>query len=288
MAKTGLGKGLGALIKQAPNTSSTTNQNGETVQYLSITDVVPSPQNPRSNFSKKEITELASSISEHGIIQPLIVRKVGQKFELIAGERRWRASQELKLTSVPCIVRTASDREVLEMALIENLQRQDLDPIEESSGYVKLAKEFKLTQDEIAKRVGKSRASVANTMRLLDLPEKIQALVSASSLSVGHAKVILSVKGEDEQIAIADQAVQKKLTVRQTEKVIAEQQDGVTKRTKKEVKEAQVPEKLLNAQEKLADQLKTKVLISGSEKRGKIELEFKGAGDFERILALIS
>ena len=159
------------------------------------------------------------SIRQHGIIQPLIVRAVNGKLELIAGERRWRASGKLGLATVPVIEREASDRDVLEMALIENLQREDLNPMEEAAGYVRLAKEFSLKQDEIAARVGKSRASVANAMRLLDLHRDVQMLVAQGRLTVGHAKAILSIKDHDTQLLASDQVIRRQLTVRATEKL---------------------------------------------------------------------
>lgn len=293
MAKKALGKGLGALIKPAPDQvkDGTQTTNGEQVQYLAVSKVVASPHNPRKDFTQEEITELADSIREHGIIQPLIVRQIGAKYELIAGERRWRASQSINLTTVPAIVREASDRDVIEMALIENLQRQDLNPIEEASGYLQLSKEFTLTQEEIAKRVGKSRASVANAMRLLDLQDDLQVFLAKGQLSVGHAKVLLGVKDKEHQYTLADQIIRHNLTVRNTEKAVHELNNpspsqsrlpntggGSVKTTSPE---------LAKIQSNLRDHFSTHVTISDTGKKGKIELEFYGGEDLQRILEIL-
>jgi ParB family chromosome partitioning protein len=216
MAKKALGKGLGALIKGASSDSVPDAKvellPGESVTKVPINNIVPSPLQPRKHFAEGSLDELKQSIAELGIIQPLIIRKVNGTIEIIAGERRWRASQMLGLETVPVIERPSTDQEVLEMALIENLQRQDLNAIEEAAGYVRLAKDFNLKQDQIAKRIGKSRASVANSMRLLDLQESIQRHVADGHLTVGHAKAILGVKDPTEQLAVADQILRRNRT----------------------------------------------------------------------------
>jgi len=215
MAKQALGKGLGALIRKsgaameaaeaAAALAAAPVDDLKRVRDVPLDQVVPSPLQPRTQFVESPLDDLVESIRQHGIIQPLIVRAVNGKLELIAGERRWRASRKLGLATVPVIEREASDRDVLEMALIENLQREDLNPMEEAAGYVRLAKEFSLKQEEIAGRVGKSRASVANAMRLLDLHRDVQSLVAQGRLSVGHAKAILSIKDQDTQLLASDQ-----------------------------------------------------------------------------------
>src|SRR5881392_3865149 len=169
MAKSGLGKGLGALISISPSLRSPEPESGETVQQVTLTSIVPSPLQPRREFEREALEELVDSIRQRGIIQPLIVRRIDGRFELIAGERRWRAAKEVGLTQAPVIIREASDLEVLELSLIENLQRAELNPIEEAQGYARLAGEFGMRQEEIAQKVGKSRVAVANSMRLLDL-----------------------------------------------------------------------------------------------------------------------
>ena len=221
MAKSALGKGLGALIKKSVASSATdvviTPEDFKRVRDVPLDMVVPSPLQPRTQFIESPLDELMESIRQHGIIQPLIVRLVNDKLELIAGERRWRASKKLGLATVPVIEREATDRDVLEMALIENLQREDLNPMEEAAGYVRLAEEFSLKQDEIAGRVGKSRASVANAMRLLGLHKDVQMLVAKAQLTVGHAKAVLVIKDHDNQLLVADRIIRGALTVRATE-----------------------------------------------------------------------
>ena len=191
MAKQALGKGLGALIKKQKEDVEASKQalaspdpvSGEVIREVALSRIVPSPLQPRKHFREEQLNELVESIREHGVIQPLIVREVNAKLELIAGERRWRASSKLELGEVPVIVRQASDRDVLEISLIENLQREDLDPIEEARAYVRLSREFTMRQEDIARRVGKNRATVANSMRLLDLEEEVQDLLAQRRIS---------------------------------------------------------------------------------------------------------
>ncbi len=298
MAKKALGKGLGALIKQQDNTLnkpalSATNTSPGTaeneVRRVQIETVIPSPLQPRKHFTEGNIDELLESIRQHGIIQPLIVRDVKGKLELIAGERRWRASTKLGLTEVPVIIRTASDRDVLEMALIENLQREDLNPIEEAAGYVRLAKEFTMKQVAIAERVGKSRATVANAMRLLDLHEDVQNYVAQGRLTVGHAKAILAIREQDAQLLAAEQILKKKLTVRATEKLAQSiNQPQKTESTNPPSQNSAEQNAMIHAlQQKLATDFATKVNIEHNANKGKIEIEFTGKDDFHRILELL-
>src|SRR6266550_3874060 len=201
MARSGLGKGLGALIgTPAVARPREGSDAGERVHQIELTSIVPSTLQPRKDFARDVLLELSESIRQHGIIQPLIVRQVGTRFELIAGERRWRAAQELGLATVPAIVRTANDLEVLELSLIENLQRADLNPIEEAQGYARLANEFGMRQEDIALKVGRSRAAVANALRLLDLHPQVQIWLAQNLVSVGHAKVLLGLKAPEEQL----------------------------------------------------------------------------------------
>ena len=205
MAKSALGKGLGALIgtpRPIPRTEADTAQD-EKIRTVALANISPSPLQPRKEFERDALLELVESIRQHGIIQPLIVRPVDGRHELIAGERRWRAAQEAGLTEVPVIIRYATDLEVLELSLIENLQRQDLNPIEEAQGYARLAGEFGMRQEDIALKVGRSRAAVANAMRLLDLHRQIQIWLTQDLLSVGHAKVLLALKSPEEQLFCA-------------------------------------------------------------------------------------
>ena len=289
MSKQALGKGLGALIKKnhgAPASDST--DDSPRVRDIAIGNVVASPLQPRNQFIDAPLDDLVESIRQHGIIQPLIARLVDGKYELIAGERRWRASKKLGLATVPVIERIASDRDVLEMALIENLQREDLNPIEEAAGYVRLAKEFTLKQEEIATRVGKSRASVANAMRLLDLHPDIQTHLAQGQITVGHAKAILALKDADSQKLAADQIIRRKLTVRAAEKLT--QSLLANPDTGNDPKKAQPREIDIHVRELtklLQEHLATHVAINHSAKKGKIEIEYYGNDDLDRILALL-
>jgi ParB family chromosome partitioning protein len=253
--------------------------------------VIPSPLQPRMRFVDSPLDELVESIRQHGIIQPLIVRPVNGKLELIAGERRWRASGKLGLATVPVIEREASDRDVLEMALIENLQREDLNPMEEAAGYVRLAREFAMKQDEIAGRVGKSRASVANAMRLLDLHADVQMLVAQGQITVGHAKAILSIKDHDSQLLVSDQVIRRKLTVRATEKLVQGFANGASGHEssagKSQARDREVDVHLRAIANKLREHLATHVSIHHGAKKGRIEIEYYGDDDLQRLLELI-
>src|SRR3954471_8822997 len=234
MAKSALGKGLGALIGTRPvplpGAPLAPSDSGERVHQVSLTSVTASPLQPRKEFAAEALQELVDSIREHGIIQPLIVRPVDGKHELIAGERRWRAAQQVGLSQAPVIVRNASDLEVLELSLIENLQRADLNPIEEAQAYARLANEFGMRQEDIAQKVGRSRAAVANSMRLLDLHPQVQSWVTQGLLSVGHAKVLLGLKAHDEQLAIAETVLRRSSPVRDAERMVARQLGGARRR----------------------------------------------------------
>ncbi len=295
MAKKALGKGLGALIKkqaEAPAPTATTEPvkevDGQAVSDVDINKVVPSPLQPRKVFTEAAIEELADSIKQHGIIQPLIVREVNGKFELIAGERRWRASSHLGRETVPILVREASDQDVLEMALIENLQRSDLNAIEEAAGYSRLAREFGMKQEQIAKQVGKSRASVANSIRLLDLNEDVQLLLSAQKITVGHAKAILGLKDKKKHKTIALDVIEKKLTVRAAERLVQDQNSGAAGDEKEKPKSSRAEDEMLSKlQKQLKKEFSTNVSISQSGKKGKIEIEYYGKADLTRLLELL-
>jgi ParB family chromosome partitioning protein len=295
MSKQALGKGLGALIRKQPGSpaqdaAASVDGHGR-AREVAIDRVVPSPLQPRTIFIETPLDELVESIRQHGIIQPLIVRLVEGNYELIAGERRWRASKKLGLATVPVIEREASDRDVLEMALIENLQREDLNAIEEAAGYVRLAREFSMKQEEIAGRVGKSRASVANAMRLLDLHPDVQLLVAQGRLSVGHGKAILSIKDKDAQLLASDQILRKSLNVRAAEKLAqtfdpsAGSDDG---KPRGAANTPAVPDAHFRAlQNKLRDRFATHVSIHHGLKKGRIELEYYGDDDLQRLLDLL-
>jgi ParB family chromosome partitioning protein len=286
MAKSGLGKGLGALIGSRPTLVREDVDPGEMVHKVRITSVVPSPLQPRKSFAPEALQELIDSIRQHGIIQPLIVRRLnGGTHELIAGERRWRAAQEVGLSEVPVIVRSASDLEVLELSLIENLQRTDLNPIEEAQGYARLRDEFGMKQEQIAVKVGRSRAAVANALRLLDLHPQIQTWVGQDVVSVGHAKVLLGVKTLEEQLKLAETVLRRNASVRQTERLVARFLGGWKKRRRSQIVVSSAA--IGDLQDKLRQHFGTNVTIHHTPKRGRIEIEYYGDDDLQRILNIV-
>jgi ParB family transcriptional regulator, chromosome partitioning protein len=288
MAKLALGKGLGALISTRPAAPLPESAPGERIQQIELDNLSASPLQPRKEFAPEALQELVNSIREHGIIQPLIVRQVNGRYELIAGERRWRAAQKLGLTKVPVIVRTANDLEVLELSLIENLQRADLSPIEEAQGYARLAGEFSLRQEDIAVKVGRSRAAVANAMRLLDLHPQIQTWLTQNLISVGHAKVLLGLKTAEDQLFAAETILRRSATVRQTERLVARQL-GVTRARRKRISAngANNSAALADLEERLQKHLGTRVTLRHGEKQGRIEIEYYGNDDLQRIIGVL-
>jgi ParB family chromosome partitioning protein len=301
MARSGLGKGLGALIGTPSIAASTdVTESGERVHQINLASIVPSALQPRKDFGREALQELIDSIRQHGIIQPLIVRlataspsaggQVGTRFELIAGERRWRAAQEIGLATVPAIVRTANDLEVLELSLIENLQRADLNPIEEAQGYARLANEFGMRQEDIALKVGRSRAAVANALRLLDLHPQVQVWLAQNLLSVGHAKVLLALKAPEEQLLAAETVLRRNATVRSTERLVARQLGiGRSRRRSRRVaaESSAAGTAVEDLQNRLQQHLATHVTIHHGDKRGRIEIEYYGTDDLQRIVTAL-
>jgi ParB family chromosome partitioning protein len=290
MARTGLGKGLGALIgTPSLATRADAGESGERVHRINLATIVPSALQPRKDFGREALQELIDSIRQHGIIQPLIVRQAGARFELIAGERRWRAAQEIGLTEVPAIIRSASDLEVLELSLIENLQRADLNPIEEAQGYARLANEFGMRQEDISLKVGRSRAAVANALRLLDLHPQVQVWLAQDLLSVGHAKVLLALKALEEQLLAAETVLRRNATVRATERLVARLL-GIGRRRKSRrggTEPSVMPTAVEDLQNRLQEHLATHVTIHHGDKRGRIEIEYYGNDDLQRIVTAL-
>ncbi|HEX4119448.1 MAG TPA: ParB/RepB/Spo0J family partition protein [Verrucomicrobiae bacterium] len=297
MAKPVLGRGLGALLggadASAPAAKSGLPANApvaadvrEHVRRVPVASVRPCPFQPRKDFSQESLQELSDSIKEQGIVQPLIVRQRGDAFELIAGERRWRAARMAGLPEVPIIVREADDRAVLELALIENLQRENLNAIEEAQGYEQLIGQFQLTQEQAATKVGKSRAVVANALRLLKLAPELQDYVRHGRLSVGHAKVVLGLSAPQDQKIAADRILKKSLNVRQTEELVASLQNhgaekgGAPRRPGFSTQDTHVA----SMQNKMQERFGTKVLLHYREGKGAIEIKFFNDEDLERIL----
>lgn len=283
----GLGKGLGALINSRVSAPVPSEELGERIQQIRLDQIVPSPLQPRTEFRDDQLRDLIDSIRERGIIQPLIVRLAAGKYELIAGERRMRASLEVGLTEAPVIVRKASDQEVLELALIENLQREGLNPIEEGAAYLRLSKEFRLTQEEICKRVGKSRPAVANAMRLMELDGEVQSHLTQGRLTVGHAKVLLAVKDHAEQRLLAEKLIRSNASVRDAEQFVASHLEGTKPRKpggKGGRKPAELPPALKHLENKLQHRFSTRVILQHAEKKGHIAIEYYGADDLHRLL----
>ncbi len=290
MAKSALGKGLGALIGARPTAAPTLDvqmatEPGERVHQVDLGAIVPSPLQPRKEFGEEALGELIDSIRQHGIIQPLIVRLVDGRHELIAGERRWRAAREVGLTQAPVIVREATDLDVLELSLIENLQRADLNPIEEAQAYARLAGEFGMRQEDIALKVGRSRASVANAMRLLDLHQQVQSWLTQNLLTVGHAKVLLGLKAPEEQLAVAETILRRSATVRDAERLVARQLGTRSDRRRRQTATTTASSAALDdLQNQLQQHLGTRVTLHHGEKRGRIEIEYYGNDDLQRVL----
>jgi ParB family chromosome partitioning protein len=289
MAKSALGKGLSALMGGASNLAAPEPvvDKGESIRQIAHAEIVPSPLQPRKVFRPEELAELVDSIREKGIIQPLIVRKVGAKYELIAGERRWRASEEAGLATLPVIVREASNRDVLELALIENLQRADLSPIEEAEAYARLMKEFSLTQEQVSQQVGKGRVAVANAVRLLTLPETVRNWISSGDLSVGHAKVLLGLTTADEQSVAAERVRKENLTVRATERLVEAMRGGVKTTTKRKAATVSTEAIFADLEKRLQQHVGTRVRIVGKADSGKVEIEYFSRQDLDRILHLL-
>jgi ParB family transcriptional regulator, chromosome partitioning protein len=283
-----LGKGLSALMGAGKlATPEPATEKGETIRQVSRSAIVPSPLQPRKTFRPEELAEMVDSIKERGIIQPLIVRLVNGKYELIAGERRWRAAGEAGLDKLPVIVREASNRDVLELALIENLQRADLSPIEEAEAYARLMKEFTLTQEQVAQQVGKGRVAVANAVRLLTLPGQIQAWIGTGDLSVGHAKVLLGLDKAAEQMLAAERIRKENLTVRGAERLVASMRAGSKPGTKRKAAAATSAAIFADLEKRLQQHVGTRVRIVGKAGAGKIEIQYFSAEDLERILQLL-
>jgi len=271
-----LGKGLDALIPDSGKSK-------EKVVYLMIEDITPSRYQPRERFNEAKLSELAASIREKGVIQPVLVRpKPDGKYELIAGERRLRAARSLEIKEMPALVREVADVDALEISLIENIQREELNPIDEAHAYRRLSEEFSFTQEKIGQTIGKDRSTVANMMRLLLLPRKIQEFVENNTISMGHARTILSLEGEKQRLRFCNRIVKKGLSVRQTEH-LAKKLGAKPKARPGAVKDHNIAA----VEEELQHFLGTKVRIVHGKKRGKIEIQYYSNDDLDRILRLI-
>jgi len=282
MQRIALGKGLDALIPEARS-------GGETVREIKIGEIIPGKYQPRRHFNPEKQMELVESIREKGVIQPIIVRSNKDGYELIAGERRLRAAHEAGMERIPAIVREMSNEDALEIGLIENIQRQDINPIEEAGAYQQLIREFHMTQDVLSKKVGKDRSSITNSLRLLKLPQSIQEEVIKETISMGHARAILSLDNEKEQQEACEMIVKKGLSVREAETLVKKIKENVSRETSKEpIKKPVIDIALESCVEKMMQSLGTKVRINQTAKgAGKIEIEFYSQEDLDRIMEKI-
>ncbi|MDX8363260.1 MULTISPECIES: ParB/RepB/Spo0J family partition protein [Bacillaceae] len=278
MAK-GLGKGINALF------ASMDVGNEEIVQEVKINELRPNPYQPRKTFQPEAIDELKESILQHGILQPLIVRKSIKGFEIVVGERRFRAAKEADLSTVPVVIRDLSEQQIMELALLENLQREDLTPIEEALAYQTLIDKLEFTQEQLAQRLGKSRPHIANHLRLLVLPKSIQVLISEGKLTMGHGRTLLGLKNKEKTKKLAEKVINEQLNVRQLEQLVQQLNKDVPRETSKPKKEKNI---FIRERESiLRDRFGTPVVIKQNKKKGKIEIEFFSEEDLERILDIL-
>lgn len=289
--KRGLGRGLNALINTGSDTENNKENTKENHEYkevfINISLVEPNRNQPRKEFDKESLSELANSIKQYGILQPIIVQKNGDMYEIIAGERRWRAAKEAGLTEVPVIVRDYDKQKVMEISIIENIQREDLNPIEEAMAYQSLMEEYGLKHDELAEKVSKNRSTITNSMRLLKLSKNIQQMLIDGRISTGHAKVLLSIEDINEQEKIAQELIDKSLSVRELEKLVKKYTKPRKKKDDKDDKDYSLFYR--EYEDRLKDILGTKVQINTKDKnKGRIEIDYYSAAELERIVELLN
>jgi ParB family transcriptional regulator, chromosome partitioning protein len=271
----GLGRGLGALLSRPPESAGV-------VTELPVDSITPNPQQPRKDFHDNTLQDLAASLRQSGVIQPVVVRRLGQGYQLIVGERRWRAAQLAGLPQIPAVVREATDAQTLELALVENLLREDLNPMEEAEAYQRLLLEFGWTQEELAQRVGRDRSTIANCLRLLKLPENIQADLRSGQLTMGHARALLSLTSAEEQLKLRDQILAHSWSVRTTEEGVQHRRTKPTRRAGRRSPEMMAVEDSLRAA------LATRVRLVGTERAGRIEIVYTSREELDRLIELIS
>lgn len=275
MSKKGLGRGLQALLSDELDDNLS-------IKEIPISDIEPNPDQPRREFDLQGLNDLADSLREHGLLQPILVRLVGERYHVIAGERRLRAAKIAGFSKINCIVQVCNDQEMAERAIVENIQRADLSPIEEGTAYKKLIDEYNLTQEQVAQRVGKARATVANLLRVISLPEEVLNLMRKEQISLGHAKVLLGIKDTSLQILAAQKAAKDQLSVRETEELLRKVSENVPKG--RPVRETSLL--LHNVEERLRNSFQTKVLLKGDNQRGKIEIQYFSEDELSRLLEL--
>ena len=269
-----LGRGLEALISERPK-----GEEKESIEYINVNKIKPNKYQPREDFNKERLNELISSIKEKGVVQPILIRPSGDDYELIAGERRLRATKALGYDKIPAVIKDVDDLNAVELSLIENIQREELNPIEEAQAYQRLLGDFNFTQEMIGQAVGKERATIANSLRLLSLPKKIQELLTQDLLSVGHAKVLLSVKGESAKLELSKKVMKKGLSVRALEDIVHRKPSVKRKAT--------VDNDIRAIEEKIQERLGTKVKIARGKRRGTLQIECYSDDDLNRILKIL-
>jgi ParB family chromosome partitioning protein len=281
-AKHGLGRGLGALLSSSTPSSPALESPTSNVQELPIGSIVANPRQPRKAFDDNTLRDLAQSLKRSGLLQPVVVRRHGQQFQIVVGERRWRAAGMAGMSHIPAVVREATDAETLELALVENLLREDLNPMEEAEAYQRLLGEFDWTQEDLGERVGKDRSSVANFLRLLKLPELIQDDLRAGRLTMGHARALLSLDSPAEQLKLRSEILAHSWSVRTTEAGVQRKQRHVARRAGRRSAE------LTALEDSLRESLATRVRLVGNERAGRIEIVYTSAEDLERLTELIT
>ncbi len=286
--KTGLGRGLEALFSDVQiNIEGRTREtiaSGNEILFVNIHDIKPNSNQPRKNFSDDKIEELAQSIKIHGIIQPIMVRKTEKGYEIVAGERRWRAARKAQIKEIPCIIKELDEQENMLISIIENLQREDLNVIEEALAFEQMTEKFNLTQEEMSKSVGKSRPYITNALRLLKLGQEVRQLIIDGQISGGHARAMAAIKDEKRQMAIAREIIEKSLSVRQVEFIVGHAADNPRRR--KSLKRKSVNLEIATIEEELKTKLGTKVKISEGKKRGKIEIDYYSKDELDRLIEL--
>jgi len=291
LTKKGLGRGLQALIPSVPLSE---NENKD-IQWIDVTYIQPNENQPRKNIDKEKLAELAGSINEHGVVQPIIVRTIAEgRYEIVAGERRWRASQLAGANKIPAIIKDYSPQQVSEIALIENIQRENLNPIEESRAFKVLIEEYNLTQEELSKKVGKSRPYITNALRLLYLPAELKSLLSEGRISVGHARALLAIEEEELQKVIAYKIIDEKLSVRQVEEIVNQIQEGFSitnessqQTSKNQKKEAKIDPAINEIEDRLQTHFGTKVQLKYQKGKGKIEINYYSEEELDRLVEII-
>jgi ParB family transcriptional regulator, chromosome partitioning protein len=288
--KFGLGKGLGALIpeEEAQEEQKSDRKSSLAANLVSINLIKPNAGQPRKAFDEEKIQQLSESIKEHGIIQPILLKKDGDTYSIIAGERRWRAAKAAGLKEVPVIIMDIDEKGVLEISLIENIQRQDLNPIEEAWAFRKLIEDFEFTQEELGRRLGKSRTALSNTMRLLNLDARVQEYLIDGVITEGHGRAILALEDKELQYKLAQKVIDDGLTVRETEKLISEIAKGKGLEKQKHEKKTVSDPYIADIKNKLEERFDTKVLISNKNNKGKIEIEYYSNDDLQRIMDILS